>query len=143
MTLRRLTPIRRKARLRVGADSRARRSRIKARNAKRQAKEFQRAYHSKERVEWVKTLPCIICRATPCENAHAKGDGAGRKGGYKFIVPMCQAHHAEQHAHGWSHFTRQLIHPDVRFIWAAAVEKTWLALESQHPTRRHGRRTSA
>ncbi len=77
-----------------------RRTRVKPRNAKRKASEFARCYGSKERVAWIRSLPCIICelRSTPqvgpSDNAHVTGDGMGRKADARFIVPLCRMHHA-------------------------------------------------
>jgi hypothetical protein len=62
---------------------------IPKRNAKRRKSEFARCYGSKERVEFVKSLPCLTCGWVPSENAHIKGDGAGRKAHYTEVVPLC------------------------------------------------------
>lgn len=70
------------------------RTRIKPINADRKKKAFKRNFHSKERVEYVQALGCIICDKTPCVNAHVKSRGSG-KGTYKTIVPMCDHHHKE------------------------------------------------
>lgn len=66
----------------------------RAKNAKRSASEFTRCYGSEERVEWVRSLPCIVpgCRQLS-ENAHIIGDGAGRKADADKIVPLCVMHH--------------------------------------------------
>lgn len=61
----------------------------KARNPKRKAREFERCYGSTARVAFVKSLPCIVCGRGPCDNAHIRGDGAGRKADYTAIVPLC------------------------------------------------------
>jgi len=61
---------------------------------KRGANEFQRVYGSKERVEWVQSLPCLACGKGPSENAHTENGGMGRKAGYATIVPLCPEHHA-------------------------------------------------
>ncbi|MDB4893172.1 MAG: hypothetical protein JWL61_5027 [Gemmatimonadetes bacterium] len=66
------------------------RSWVKRRNTKRKAREFERAYGSKERVEWVKSLPCCWCGAVgESQNAHTVGGGAGRKADYDTIAPLC------------------------------------------------------
>lgn len=66
----------------------------KAKNRTRSADAFERCYHSEERVEWVKTLFCIVplCLKA-CENVHIEGDGASRKADYTKIVPCCRGHH--------------------------------------------------
>lgn len=84
----------------------ARGKRPKARNPKRRKSEFARAYGSDERVAWVKGLPCTVCGATPCDNAHTASGGAGRKGDHRTIVPLCSRRfdaegcHAELHRIG-------------------------------------------
>lgn len=78
----------------------ARGGRIKPRNAKRHSANWLRAYGSAERVQWVKSLPCLVCGATPSENAHVYTGGMGRKADAAKIVPLCLIHHAEQHAYG-------------------------------------------
>lgn len=63
-------------------------------NTKRRKSEFARCYHSKARVEWVKGFPCVECTKGPSENAHiASRAGAGRKGDYAKIVPLCPRCH--------------------------------------------------
>ncbi len=65
--------------------------RPKARNRKRQAKAFAYAYHSTERVEFVKDQECAACgRLFASENAHVLGNGGmSRKGHYTTIAPLC------------------------------------------------------
>lgn len=87
------------------------RSPVKRINRKRKASEFARCYHSKERVAFVKSLPCILkpnwygCRG-PSDNAHVglKGKGAGRKADYDQIAPMCRGHHHSLHGLGRDDF---------------------------------------
>ena len=71
--------------------------RPKARNAKRKASEFARCYHSKERVEFVKSLPCFATGIRgKSDNAHVTRDGSegmGRKGGYRCIAPLTREAH--------------------------------------------------
>lgn len=75
-------------------------------NVKRKASEFQRCYHSKARVRFVKSEPCPVCQAlgmrhlVESDNAHIVGGGAGRKAGYEKIVPLCRLHHRALHAAG-------------------------------------------
>lgn len=69
----------------------------KARNAKRKASEFQRCYHSVERVEFVQSLPCFATGIKGrSDNAHVVRDGSegmGRKGGYRCIAPLTREAH--------------------------------------------------
>lgn len=68
-----------------------RKTRLKPVNRKRKQSAFARQYGSKARVAWVKSLPCAACGVTGfSENAHLLGnDGAGRKGPYTEIGPLC------------------------------------------------------
>jgi hypothetical protein len=63
----------------------------------RKPKETARVYGGHRRVEWVNGLGCLICLRGPCENAHVKSGGVGRKADAKWIVPLCRDHHAEHH----------------------------------------------
>lgn len=63
-------------------------------NPARRKREWARAYHSTDRVEFVKSLPCAACGRRPSENAHMPSQsGMGRKGDYSTIVPLCRIHH--------------------------------------------------
>lgn len=106
----------------------------KARNPKRQAKEFARCYGSKARVEFVQSLPCVGCAwcnvhlrrpNDPCENAHVTGGGAGRKADSHFIVPLCSRCHREQHRMGWETFEQVTVLD--RYAEAANTEAQWQA----------------
>ncbi len=74
---------------------------VKRKNAKRKASEFARTYHSRARVEFIQSLPCIVgthgaCIGGPSENAHVIDDGtkgASRKSGFACIAPLCRYHH--------------------------------------------------
>ena len=98
----------------------------KASNPKRKAREFARTYHSVERVEFVKAMPCALCRATcPSQNAHTTGGGMGRKGAYTTIVPLCPRCHA--YYDGW---TYPLSEPHIRELVenkAPSTEAAWLS----------------
>lgn len=74
------------------------RSRINPVSARRQ-KEWARAYHSEERVRWVKHHPCLVCGRTPSENAHTRSGGMGRKADADTIAPLCHEHHHEYDNH--------------------------------------------
>jgi hypothetical protein len=92
------TPLKRKTRLTPTRKPKARK-RIAPKN--RSSIEFQRIYGSKRRVEFVKAMGCCVCGKTPCENAHIKSGGMGRKADYRDIIPLCKACHQKQHQHGW------------------------------------------
>lgn len=92
------TPLKRKTRLTSKAKPKSR-QRIKAKP--RSSIEFQRVYGSKRRVAYIKELPCVVCGNGPCENAHIKSGGVGRKAEYTDIIPLCTTCHRTQHQHGW------------------------------------------
>lgn len=106
------TPLKRKTPLRARGSSLSgprkstlRRSRVRTANPKRKRSEWKRAYHSAERVAFVKALPCVACGfdGFPLrENAHTVNGGAGRKGDYVTIIPLCKSCHTKQHRKGWS-----------------------------------------
>lgn len=96
------------------------------RNKERQAKEFARCYHSEERVEWVKNLPSVVSGRGPCDNAHVRGGGAGRKADYRFIVPLTRREHNELHRIGPADFESNY---SINLEAAAdAVEAAWQSL---------------
>lgn len=103
---------------------------VKAVNRKRRDREFERAYHSVERVEFVKSLPCRACNGAGSENAHTKDSeaGMGRKGSYRSIVPLCgglSGCHRALHRIGQASFERQT-GLDLA-AEAALTEKWWVA----------------
>lgn len=116
---------------------------IKKRNDKRRAKEFARVYGSAERVEWFKGRLCAVRRCYehlpahhegPTECAHAKGGGAGRKGGAATILPLCQGHHRTLHNVGVKTFER--VYGIDLLKTAAEYERDWqahLARSSERP----------
>lgn len=65
---------------------------VKRVNRARKASSFARAYGSKERVAFVKSLPCVNCSVVGfSQNAHGKHEkrGRGQKASYKAIIPLC------------------------------------------------------
>lgn len=96
---------------------------------KRKPSEFARTYGSRERVEWVKSRPCIVkggqCYG-PIENAHVVSDGSngmGRKAGSRCIAPLCAKHHRILHNTGANDFEIQY---GVSLAFAAAqTEQSW------------------
>ena len=81
-------PLKRKASLKT-------RKPIPKKNKKRADANYARAYGSKARVAFIKTLACGVCGTTPSDNAHIHGSksGMGRKGPYTDIIPLCQSCH--------------------------------------------------
>ena len=70
-----------------------RKTRVRKVNRPRKAREFARCYHSRERVEFVRSLPCANCGIVGySQNAHTENGGAGRKGDYTTIIPLCGPH---------------------------------------------------
>lgn len=96
----------------------------RAKNVKRSADAFLRAYHSEERVEWVQGLPCVVpgCRK-PSENMHIEGDGGSRKAGYEKVVPCCAGHHRTLHEIGREEFEGHF-YVDLAAL-ALDCERTW------------------
>ena len=80
---------------------------LRARNPKRRAREWARAYDSPEFVEWGKMGQCCVCGAIgtpykPNHNHHTKPEGelpvgTGRKADAKWVVVLCSLHHSEAH----------------------------------------------
>lgn len=72
---------------------------VKRVNKPRKAKNFRRAYGGKDRVEWGKEQPCLICGKTPSENAHVPSrSGMSRKGDAKHTISLCSWHHTGSNA---------------------------------------------
>lgn len=123
--MKRSAPIPRKTRL-------ARGGRVKPVNRKRRASEFARCYGSKERVAWVKSLPCAVRSlglsifAMPChgpmDNAHTVTGGMGRKADAETIIPLCRRHHEGFHAGRWDPVFVQAARG-----YATEVEQRWRA----------------
>jgi hypothetical protein len=63
-------------------------------NKARAKSEEARCYGPPARHKFVTLGPCAACGATElCDNAHVLGnDGAGRKGSFKEIAPLCRPH---------------------------------------------------
>jgi hypothetical protein len=84
-----------------------RRKKIKATNPARRAKSFARTYGSKERCDWISSLPCAWCVlrglvriSRPSDNAHSEGGGGmGMKADYTTVVPLCRRHHEQYDQH--------------------------------------------
>ena len=110
---------------------------VKKRNIKRHSREWLRAYGSRERVEWVKSLPCCACgKIGFSECAHIRAGGMGRKSDAGFTVPLCghlagliKNCHSDIHTMGvWSWQESRGINLEDE---AAATERRWLAYTQQ------------
>lgn len=94
-------------------------------NRARKAREFARVYESEARVLWVQSLPCVVTGLGPCENAHIRGGGAGRKADSGYIVPLLPALHRTLHSLGKLEFER-LFAINLTEL-ATATEDAWAA----------------
>ena len=63
---------------------------------------------SPQHLAFVRTLPCSVCgRTRGVQAAHAPGSrGMGQKRSDLETLPLCAAHHEEQHRIGWPRFTQ-------------------------------------
>lgn len=113
----------RRSPLKRGAPPKRSTKRIRPRNLERQKKEFARAYHSIERVEFVKSLPCVAGCLRPSQNAHIETGGAGRKADYDKIVPLCFYAHRLFHSWGRVSFEKHFS-IDLDAL-AADTERCW------------------
>jgi hypothetical protein len=61
----------------------------------------RRAFRSQKYLNWVKTLPCVICRASADDAHHIIGigglSGMGMKAPDQYTMPVCREHHSEIH----------------------------------------------
>lgn len=109
----------------------AKRKPIRKRNPKRKVSEFARTYHSKERVQFVKSLPCYVMGSLgSTENAHVCDDGSkgmGRKSGYRCIAPLGQIPHRLLHSDPVEFYRRYRVTPGEMELAAAATESLWQA----------------
>jgi hypothetical protein len=97
---------------------------IAPKNRKRSAAALDQDFGEEART--VRALPCLVagCCMGPSEPAHVKSRGAG--GGRFDIVPLCHAHHREQHSRGIRTFAK-LYGLDLR------LEADRVALEHSEP----------
>ena len=102
--LRRKKPMARGKGLSRGRKPLRSRGRVNPVNRARKDKRWPLYFGSKERVQWVNSLPCACagqhpkCRG-PIQNGHTRSRAAG--GTWRDIIPMSEGCHTEQHAHGW------------------------------------------
>lgn len=115
-------------------------ARVKAVNAKRKRREFARAYGGKARVEWMKALPCAVCRPTrqrtPTECAHVGNGGMGRKADARYTIPLCASHHRDLHENGALSFEdRWLVDLELQ---AAHYDRLWQSHSRPRAADTHG-----
>lgn len=95
---------------------------------------------SRDRLDFIKTLPCCVCgrsrNVQPCHTPRLAGDearGMGQKRDDFRAIPMCWIHHAEQHSIGWPRFI-QTYDLDLQEILRELREKPVLVVWSGIPT---------
>lgn len=76
------------------------RTAVKKVNPERRKREFARCYGSPSRVQWIAWQPSVVSGLRPCENAHVRNGGTGRKADARWIVPLTPAEHRELHRVG-------------------------------------------
>jgi len=62
-----------------------------------------RRHRDKEHLKFVGSQPCLICSKSPSDAHHlrfAQPRALGRKASDEFVVPLCRAHHQENHRVG-------------------------------------------
>ncbi len=111
-------------------------------NTARKAREFARSFHSRARVEFVQSLPCIVCGRTPSDSAHIEVLGMGIKADASKTVPLCtlwldgnigRGHHWElDNGDGRRAGFEQRYHVDL----TAAAARTDAAWRDQHAATR-------
>ena len=92
-------------------------------------KSFKRSFGSEERVYWISRHPSIVSGKIPCENAHVRTGGVGRKADSKWIVPLTFEEHQELHQKGQRTFEAKY---GVNLIECAErIEKEWQSWTKQ------------
>ena len=77
-------------------------TRLKPRNAKRRASEFERCYRSKAYLRHIHAMPCYACgKHGETDAAHGETGGMGYKAGWETLLPLCRRCHTKQHQSGW------------------------------------------
>jgi hypothetical protein len=114
---------------------------IRRRNAAHHVRELERAHGDAEFRAWMKRQPCVVCGRTPCDAAHLKSGGMGRKDDVGNTVPMCSTqpgysgHHDEydgrKRAGGKKTFLAKYPQLDLPAL-AAAIAARWQAYRAAH-----------
>jgi hypothetical protein len=58
-------------------------------------------------LEFVRSLPCTVCHASPSDPHHVKTRGAGGQDHLDNLMPLCRKHHVEWHQGGPSKMFRK------------------------------------
>ena len=66
-----------------------------------------KTFRSPKYLEFVRTLPCVVCGAHGVEAHHAITGGVGIKGSDGFAIPLCPLHHREHDNRGKVTFYRE------------------------------------
>lgn len=116
---------------------------IRKRNPARRAKELDRTHGDPDFRAWIKRRPCVVCGRTPCDAAHLKSGGTGRKDDVSGTVPLCSTigsyvgHHDEYDgrafAGGKKTFAANYPHLDL-WALAAATQRAYEAARSTQTT---------
>lgn len=67
----------------------------------------------KKYLEWVRTLPCIVCQSTPAVPHHEGVRGMGLKASDRDTLPLCHKHHDERHRTGVKTFWGSIDYKDI------------------------------
>ena len=103
-----------------------------------------RRRRDKLHLRFVSKQPCLICERTPCDAHHLRFTqprAMGRKTSDEYCVPLCRAHHRDNHRHGdervW--WQRTKIDPVelARKLWATS------RMNAGHPAEDHKTSTEA
>jgi putative HNHc nuclease len=73
----------------------------------------------------IRRLPCLVCRAAPCDAAHVRigsHTGMGQKPSDRRAVPLCHRHHRQQHSIGERSFWYEFICREPTLIIAGLNE---------------------
>lgn len=72
---------------------------------------------NRDLLEYIKTLPCLVCQMVPSDPDHITSRGAGGHDKPENVWPLCRKHHTERHAKGLRYMVQKYV-----------VLQTWLDL---------------
>jgi len=64
-------------------------------------------FRSKENLEHVRGLPCIVCQSGPCDPHHVRSRASGGGDEISNLVPLCRNHHTQIHSIGRTSFQKK------------------------------------